>query len=144
MTTPGERLRNGSRNPFEVYLLAWSGFYGVIGSFVREARPGSLQEAVGVAFSQGWSILVALGSIMALLGIVLGDRATGLILEAGGCLIAGGATLFYVAVLLWASGGTSLAAGSVLLGFGSACCARTWQIRRVLHVAADRHRGKWR
>lgn len=140
MQHANERLR--SRHPFQLYLLGAAAFVGLLGLLNPDARPRSVWVVLGPSGSLLWCLFLAAGALIALIGVLLRDRATGLILEGGGCLTAGVTTLFHVTVAVWALGWDATVLG-LLAGFGLACLARVWQIRRVLHVAGDRHRGKW-
>jgi hypothetical protein len=141
MPHPNERLR--SRHPFQLYMLTVTAVYGIIGSATRGARPPSVVEVLGPLGSLLWCLFLAVGGVGALVGVAIPDRATGLTLEASGCLLVGAATTYYAAVATWSLGWDAAILGLVG-GFGLACVARAWQIHRVLRVAADRHRGRWR
>lgn len=141
MNTSNERLR--SRHPFQLYMLAVTAVYGVIGLVNHGARPPSVVLALGTLGSLLWSLFLLVGAVGALVGVALADRATGLTLEASGCLLVGAATTYYAAVATWTLGWDAAVVGLVG-GFGLACLVRAFQIHRVLRVAADRHRGKWR
>lgn len=125
-----ERLR--SRHPFELFMLAASTTYSTLGLVNPEVRPGSVQETIGPAGTVIWYIFVLVGSVTALAGIFLRDRATGLTAEQVGLLAAGGATMFYAFIGIWVVGGSASASASVLAGFASACLWRSMQLHRIL------------
>lgn len=128
-----ERLR--SRHPFQLFMLAASTFYGVGGLLTRNVRPGTIQEAIGAGGTVVWQLFLAIGSAAALAGIFWRVRGVGLLLEGLGCLSAGTATLFYAVIALATVGPSAALSTCVLVGFGSACVVRAWQLNRVLNRA---------
>lgn len=141
MPLTGERIR--SRHPFQLFMLIASFIYSLPGLAFSGVRPGSVQETVGPVGTIVWSVFLCAGTGAALLGIFgfLRDRATGLTFEEGGLAAAGAATVYYAGVSVYANGWTALFAAVVMLGFGSACLVRSWQIHRLLIAASKGHPG---
>lgn len=132
MPLRGERIR--SRHPFQLFMLIVSFIYSLPGLVFSAVRPGSVQATVGPVGTIIWSIFLCLGTGCALLGIFgyRANRATGLSLEEFGLLVAGAATLYYAAVVLWANGLPAFFSAVVMVGYGSACVVRSVQLHRLL------------
>lgn len=132
MPLRGERIR--SRHPFQLFMLIVTFIYSLPGLAFSAVRPGSVEATVGPIGTIVWSVGLCLGTGCALLGIFgyRRNRATGLSLEEFGCLVAGAATLFYAAVVLWALGLTAFFPAIVMVGYGSACVVRSAQLHRLL------------
>jgi len=142
MPYTAERLR--SRHPFQIYVLTLMIAYGVAGLLNRHAQPGSVRETLGHYGALVWQIFLVLGSVSSVVGVFWRNRASGLVMEALGCLAAGAATAYAAGILLYVVGLGATLSACVLFGFGVACVVRAWQIRRVLAQAARQahRRGK--
>jgi hypothetical protein len=137
MPLTSERVR--SRHPFQMFMLIASFIYSMPGLAFGAVRPGSIQDVVGPLGTVLWSGGLFFGTGAALVGIFgfPRDRATGLTWEEMGCLIAGVVTVYYAAVTLYANGATAFFSAVVMVGFGSACVARS---RQLHHLLADARR----
>lgn len=132
MSLTAERLR--SRHPFQMFMLIASFIYSLPGLAFGAVRPGSIEATVGPVGTVLWSCGLFLGTGAALIGIFgfNRDRATGLTWEEVGCLIAGSVTIYYAGVTLYANGLTAVFSAIVMVGFGSACVARSHQLHQLL------------
>lgn len=132
MPLNNERLR--SRHPFQMFMLIASFIYSMPGLAFGAVRPGSVQAVVGPVGTILWSAGLFIGTGAALIGVFgfSRDRATGLTWEEMGCLIAGTVTIYYAAVTLYANGLTAVFSAVVMVGFGSACVARSRQLHQLL------------
>lgn len=126
------------RHPFEVYLLVWASVTSLPAALGLTPVSIVLREQAGQGVGRIWSCALALGCLIALLG--LGWRrpvrgclsVTGLTLEQIGLITVAGSTIFYSAAALLRSGFSSLAVVGVILGVGTASIAQAWKIQRVL------------
>jgi hypothetical protein len=132
MPLTSERIR--SRHPFQMFMLLSSFIYSLPGLAFGAVRPGSIQAVVGPVGTVLWSAGLFIGTGSALVGIFgfAKDRATGLTWEELGCLIAGAVTIYYAAVTIYANGLTAIFSAIVMIGFGSACIARSHQLHAIL------------
>lgn len=135
--------RLSGRHPFEIFLLVFSFIVGLPTVFGIEPRPGSIQEAFPDWAGFMWSIALTLGPAIALVGVYLRNRGSGLILEQLGLAIMGAACVAYGFVGLLIVPLSRVPAG-IILGFGVACLWRYRDIQSVLHSAnaeVDRRRN---
>lgn len=133
-------------NPFEVFLLALSvvssvGFLrGQSGSQVLDDRLPAWEVVV-------WGLMLAVGSIVALLGIYCyrsRERLMlGLYLERTGLLLVGGATAVYSYVVLTTAADVDGVrwAVTVQTAYSVACLFRAWQDHRAIRWTHRNNNG---
>lgn len=137
MPYTAEQVR--SRHPFELLFLFVTLLTAVGGMLAKQVRPGSLQEGMGPTGTMLWYLFLLLSSLAALVGIIWPERATGLLLEAVGLLIAGLCTVLYaVGALILLRAHAGFAAG-MLFGYGAAAIWRARDIRKFLVTVAKEH-----
>lgn len=134
--------RLSGRHPFEIYMLALAAVTG-IPSLFGAPEPGSIEAALPSWAVFAWSLVLSLGSVLALLGISLKRRDTGLILEQLGLAFVGAASIIY-AVSLWAVAGlAALFAGGIVFGFGVSCLVRWKDLQETIDAVheAEKEQG---
>jgi len=105
----------------------------------RAPQPGSITAQVDPSAALAWSIALALGSGIALLGVAWPRpkddshmSVTALILEQVGLVTVGVATVFYVSTICMTVGPSASIPAGLITAFGASCLWRAWQIQRVL------------
>lgn len=139
MPYTSERVR--SRHPFELFFVGFTLLVSASGLAHRQARPGSVQEAVGHTGSLIWYFALVLGALATLLGIFWRERATGLTLEMLGLFVAGLATVFYGITAMIILGEVATYSAGIMFGYGGAALWRSAQIRHLLVTVAREHTG---
>lgn len=127
--------RMAGRHPFEIYGL----FLALITSMPIllgiAPKPGTIREAMPGWLGVIWAASLAIGSLLALVGIYWRNRATGLLLEQVGLAAAGAACVVYGGVVLYVAGQDALISAALVGGFGAACLRRYFQIQEVVDDA---------
>lgn len=127
--------RLAGRHPFEVFTLYLAFLTGLPTVLDLAPRPGSVDAELPLAVAVGWSFVLTLGAMLALMGIYWKDRITGLIMEQLGIGFVGVAAAIYVGTALYAIGWAAAIPGAVLGGFALSCGWRYRQIQRTLNIA---------
>lgn len=135
--------RLSGRHPFQLFMLALTVLVSVPTLLGVAPRPGSIQDAYPGWPGYAWAVVLAVGSAMALVGVYLPDRATGLILEQLGLFCTGIGSLIYGAAALSSVGETAIYPVAIVWGYGVSCCIRGRQIQRILDQvhAVEKERG---
>lgn len=123
------------RHPFELYLLYLTLLVSVPIVLGAAPRPGSVADLLPDLMAWGWSLILAVGSAVALLGIFWRERVTGLIAEQVGLVLVGVATLAYTVMVFHAVGDDGLVQIAIVGGYGASCIRRYFQIQQILDVA---------
>lgn len=132
---PYKYIRHDSRHPFEWVLLLTVFCYAIIQA-VFDIFPGAINTNVSGVWQYAWGILLMLGTGSSLWGIAMRRETTGLALERGGMVFAGGATLIYSFALFSTGLATAWLAGSFFGAFSVACFLRSFIIRRDMREVA--------
>ena len=139
---PRTYLRLSDRHPFEVYLLALALFTSVLGAAGITPPPASVRVALNPIAGRVWALALAIGCVVALVGIAwhrpkVGLTVTGLILEQVGLFIVSAATIYYCCIAFYVTGGTRavLAFIATCVGCGLYRALDDWRLR-VADVAA--------
>jgi hypothetical protein len=138
-----EVTREG-REGFEIYTLVLCVLGGPPIIF-GDATPGTIQALLPHQWQLVWGLMICLGSLIALIGIFLPRRDTGLIIEQIGMVATGVGMLAYAAAVLDAAGWSGFFPAIAVTGFGLACFRRWWRIQKALKkaevLAQRRQRG---
>lgn len=124
--------RLSGRHPFELYILYLAFVSSLPILFGLAPAPGSVREALPTIVSTVWALILAGGSLAALVGIYFRERATGLILEQLGLALVGVGNLIYCVCVLYVVGESGVFMVAIVGGFGVSCLRRYWQIQRIL------------
>lgn len=131
------------RHPFELFTLFLALLTGLPTVLGAIPRPGTIEEALPDVIPVIWSWVLLLGAACALIGIYWRDRATGLILEQLGLAFVGLASIVYSASIAWETTDAvdlrqdALIAAAVMLGFGTSCVRRYFQIQQTLDATYE-------
>ncbi len=127
-----------SRHPFETYLLVLATVSGVPLLFGQSNSDG-IEQALPTLLVHAWGGMLAVGSLLALIGLYWrGHSATGLLLERTGLIGVGGAAIIYTTAILLHVGLGGLFSGCIIGGFGLACFAQARRIsQRIRAVLAQ-------
>lgn len=128
---PKRPMVGSQRHPFEVFLLALcvvSGLSLLLGS----PPPGSINSTLDPLARNAWALMLAGGSIAALIG---GSLPGGIFVEQVGLVAVGSGTLVYAVAIVATAGAQGLFAAGITLAFGAACCWRWWQLQRLIREA---------
>jgi hypothetical protein len=133
MLRPRNLLRPAVRYPADpraIFILALSVFSGMATLLIEEGPPTleSLLPQWGIMI---WSATLALGSLIALVGLAR-DTDWGIVTEQVGCVMVGAATVYYsvLAFVYLGLAGSSIIA--VVLGWGLACLMRWFQLQLLV------------
>lgn len=136
MMSPARRLND--RHPYEIYLLVFTVISTAPGALGIIDVPRSIAGQLTGWQADMWVWGLFIGSLIALAGLAWKrppyPRITvdGLLLEAVGLVIVGGATIFYAGAVINTGGTNALYAAGVTLAFGAASIAQALKIRRIL------------
>lgn len=128
-----EATREG-REGFEIWVLGLCVLAGVPLLF-GGAKPGTIASLLPEEWQLVWSIFLVGGALLALIGIFLPQRATGLILEQIGMVPTAIAAFVYAFVVLYTVHWTGVIPAAVVTGFGIACARRWFRIQGVITKA---------
>lgn len=120
-------------DPRVVFILALSVFSGIT-ALALEAGPETLNALLPRAGVALWGVLLTLGSLAALVGMLVQTR-DGVILEQVGSAIVAVTTIFYSALALWVAGPGAIQAVGIILAWGLACTLRYLQLLLLLRHA---------
>lgn len=137
--------RLSGRHPFETFMLALAAFASIPALFGAAPDPGSIEAALPPIGGFLWSLILTVGSIVALAGTYWKDRATGLILEQLGLAFVGVAAFIYTGVALSVVGLSAAIPAAIIAGFGAACLKRWRDLQSVIdavHEEEKRRRGE--
>lgn len=137
--------RMSGRHPFETYILALAAFAAIPVLFGAAPDPGSIEAALPSYAGFLWSLILATGSIIALVGTYWKDRATGLVAEQLGLAFVGIAAFLYAGVALAVVGVSAAIPAAFILGFGTACLKRWRDLQKVINAVHEeelRRRGE--
>jgi len=128
-------VRLAGRHPFEIFTLYLAFLTGLPTVVDLAPRPGSIDAELPLAVAIGWSFVLTLGALVALIGIYWKGRVTGLIMEQLGIGFVGVAAAIYVVCVLYAAKGDAAFAAGVIGGFALSCGWRYRQIQKTLNIA---------
>lgn len=132
-----ERHRQ-ARNPIEVAAVVACGVSGMM-QILSRSTPAVMADFVSRPYQVGWSWLLLLGALTALVGIAIRDEVSGCYLEVVGLLGVGGANIAYGSAVLLASPNPSGSlAGPFAIGFGIACVIRSTMVTRTIYLVQKR------
>ena len=139
--SPPPVIFSSTRHPFEVFLLLLSILSG-LPIMVAGTAPDAVTDALNDTAARVWGGGLAVGAVIALLGIFLTrphPRSTkvsvvGLVTEQVGLVMVAGACMVYTAAVLvqvWPAGFYSAA---VVFCYGMSCLWRWLQIQRLMRL----------
>lgn len=140
------QTHNDSRHPFELFMLSACTFAGFT-QMATGARPGSVASQLDPTFQFAWSALLGVGSLVALIGVLLIKSLwIALEMESIGLLASAGSLITYAVAVVITAGVSGVAAWAITLMFALACLARRRQIERVLRPKCPKRRRwyQWR
>lgn len=123
-------------DPRAVFILALSVFSGAV-ALTRDAAPDSLEALLpgwGVTL---WSALLAVGSLMTLVGMYF-QSVNGIIIEQVGSITVAAATIFYSTLALMVVGPNVVQSVGIILAWGLASIVRWLQLQVLIHNAIKR------
>lgn len=134
---PATYRRLGDRNPYELYLLVLAALSSTPAALGLARPPASVRIQLDPISGQIWAAALALGSLIALIGLVwrrphVGLSVTGLLLEQVGLVIAGVATVFYCMMAFATVGWDAAPPVGTVLAFGLASFAQAEKIENVI------------
>ena len=122
-----------SRHPLVGFLLGLCVLTGVMG-IIFDARPGSIQAQLDTKMQIFWSLLLAGGAALSLIGIWWRGSSIKLALELESlgmtCLAVAG--IVYAGAIILLAPVTGMSSWGVILTFALACVARRQKIEGVL------------
>lgn len=129
------------RHPYEVYLLVFTLATSLPALAGLTNPPRTIQLALQPWEARVWAGSLALGALVALVGLAWrrppkGLPVTGLVLEQIGLAFIGAGTIFYSWVALRSTGLDAIQPIGVVLAFGVASFAQSWKISGVLNRLA--------
>jgi len=127
-------LRSG-RHPFQLFVLFLAWLVSLPTLFGAAPTPGSINATLPAWLAFSWSVALAAGAGIALVGVFLLNRPIGIILEQLGLGIFGIASVVYTAAALKSLGLAALQPAGIVAGFGAACLWRYFQLQGVLNRA---------
>lgn len=125
------KVLESSRHPFQIFTL-WLCVAVGVPLLLGKVEANSINATMAPGARTIWASLLAGGAVIALLGMIWRNRATGLVIEQVGLVATGGATLVYAAAILASVGKGGAVATINLFSFGAAALWRWWQIQRQL------------
>lgn len=123
-------------DPRAVFILALSVFSGIT-TLALKVAPESLEALLPRWGVVVWSVLLALGSAVALIGMLF-QSVNGIIAEQIGSVMVGVTTVFYSSLALWFLGPSALQTIGVILAWGLACFIRWGQLQVLIRDAVKR------
>lgn len=121
------------RHPFELFTLYMAALVGLPTVLGLSPRPGSIDAELPPVVAFGWSLVLTLTALGALLGIYLPNRVWGLLIEQFSLVGVGAAALVYVVCALVSVGGSAGYPAALIAGFGLACLRRATQLQSVIN-----------
>lgn len=123
-------------DPRAVFILALSVFSGAT-TLALKAAPESLEAVLPQWGVFVWSVMLALGSLITLVGMAF-QTMNGIVLEQVGSVMVGATTVFYSSLALWVLGPAALQTIGIILAWGMACFVRWIQLQILIHSAFKR------
>jgi len=136
---PATYVRISDRHPFELYLLVLSLMSSLPAAIGAAPAPASIRIQLDPGLARVWACSLALGALVALLGLAwkrpkVGLSITALLLEQVGLVITGVATIYYAIVALSTIGASALTPVGTVLAFGLASFAQAEKIQLVIYA----------
>lgn len=125
-------------DPRAVFMLALSVFGG-LGALALNAAPQTLEALLPVWGIIAWGISLALGSAVALTGMLF-QSINGIITEQIGSVMVGAATVFYSVLALYTLGFQAVQIIGLVLAWGLACLIRWAQLQAL--IVSTYHRAQ--
>lgn len=123
-------------DPRAVFILALSVFSGAT-TLALKAAPESLEAVLPQWGVLVWSVMLALGSLVTLVGMAF-QTMNGIVLEQIGSAMVGATTVFYSVLAIWILGPAALQTIGIILAWGLACFIRWIQLQVLIHSALKR------
>lgn len=123
-------------DPRAVFILALSVFSGIVALILRES-PDSLREVIPEWAVVAWGSMLAIGSLLTLVGMLF-QSVNGIITEQIGSALVAATTVFYSVVVFIIVGGTAIQTVGVILAWGLACALRWIQLQVLIHSGIKR------
>jgi hypothetical protein len=123
-------------DPPDVYTLMLSVFSGLT-ALALGAAPESLESAMPKWAVLTWSVVLCLGSVIALFGVAR-QTVTGIIAEQVGSVMVGVTAIFYPVVAIYTLGWGTVQVVGVIFAWGVACLWRWGQLQALLNNAVQR------
>lgn len=127
------RNRLQEASPFEVVLLTVSAVAATVVTVGTDIPP-SLAATLPPWAQMSWSIGLGVGSIMALIGLVLPQPVDARLLELSGLMLVTATTLTYAVALYVVQGDIAIITASLSTAYGVACAWRAWQLWRAVRA----------
>lgn len=124
---PAARYPADPRALFILVLSVFSGFTAI----ALKAAPQSLEEVLPHWAVMTWGILLALGSLLALVGMAK-QTVNGILLEQIGSVIVAAATIFYSGIALYVTGFHAAQTAGIILAWGLSCLVRWIQLQILI------------
>lgn len=134
---PYTAITRDSRHPFELLLLV-AGVVTGSSALASGLWPNSLEQALFDWMQPVWGSLLGGGALVALLGIWMRNRATGVLLEQVGLTAFGSACSVYGGALLVYNFPNSLVVSIFFLLIAVACVWQYLRIERAIKAAIAR------
>ena len=127
-------------DPRAVFILALSVFSGAT-ALALKAAPESLEAILPHWGVVVWGVLLALGSLISLVGMAF-QTMNGIILEQVGSVMVGATTVFYSTLAIYVVGPSAIQTIGIILAWGLACFVRWIQLQILIHSAVKRQQKR--
>lgn len=136
---PYTAITHDSRHPFETYILTAGVLAGGSAVF-GDLWPTAIEEAFPVWAQAVWGILFGGGALIALIGIALKKRDTGILLEQVGLTALGAMCITYSGAIFVFNRSGGFAVSVLLVLIGAACFRQWWRLEKFVRATITRGR----
>lgn len=128
---PYTAITHDSRHPFETHTL-FAAVIGGSGAVFGGLWPSSIEAVFSLWVQSVWGIAFGGGALMALVGIHITKRDTGIFLEQIGLMSLAGSCLTYGAALLIFNFSGGFAISAFLFLVATACIKQWWRLEKFI------------